>query len=99
MLKKNLQRLNVTEDYRVVKGNALYLLENSTDLYDIIYIDPPYKSEVGLKALSIVGRVVSENGIVVFENEKPFESEIDGLIKYDERKYGRVYLTFFKKEQ
>ena len=99
LLKKNLQRLNVTEDYRVVKGNALYLLENSTDLYDIIYIDPPYKSEVGLKALSIVSRVVSENGIVVFENEKPFESEIDGLIKYDERKYGRVYLTFFKKEQ
>ena len=99
LLKKNLERLKVLEDYRIIKGNALSLLENSNEKFDIIYIDPPYKSDLGLKSLALAGKVISDNGIIVYENENPFESEIAGLNKVDERKYGRVYLTFFEKEQ
>ncbi len=98
LLKKNLTRLNVDEEYHVVRGDAISLLERGGE-YDIIYIDPPYKSDLGLKALSVVCKALSDDGIVVFENEKSFESQVDGLIKIDERKYGRVYITFFQKEK
>ena len=66
--------------------------------YDIIYIDPPY--ELGAdKALPLIPAVMKEHGIAVYENEKPFVGEVPGLVKYDERKYGRAYLTFFKKDK
>jgi hypothetical protein len=37
--------------------------------------------------------------VAVYERDRPFEGEIDGLEKYDERKYGKTYLTFFKNKE
>lgn len=96
LIKKNLEKLGVKENFKVVNFDATTFLLGSGDKFDIVYIDPPYKSDFGEKALEVVGRVLKENGIVVYENERPFAREVNGLVKYDERKYGRVYLTFFK---
>ena len=41
--------------------------------------------------------LLTENGVAVYENDAPFEGEIQGLERYDERKYGKAYLTFFRK--
>ena len=41
--------------------------------------------------------LLAENGVAMYERDVPFEGEIDGLEKYDERKYGKAYLTFFKR--
>ena len=38
-----------------------------------------------------------DDGIIVYESEKS-ALEIEGLIKYDERKYGRAILNFYKRE-
>ncbi len=97
LLKKNLEKLKVNDDYRIYNYDAVTLLKTATDKFDIVYIDPPYKTDLGIEALSVVSNVLSDDGIVVFEDEKPFESEVDGLSIYDKRKYGRVHLTFFKK--
>jgi 16S rRNA G966 N2-methylase RsmD len=72
---------------------------NTGDKFDLIYIDPPYASDLGMKALEVVKGALKENGVVIYENEKPFEAKVEGLIKVDERKYCRVYLTFFKGEE
>ena len=66
---------------------------------DIVYIDPPYSTDLGKRALEKVERVLSDNGIAVFEDEKPCDFTIDGLVEYDRRKYGRIHLTFFKREE
>ena len=42
--------------------------------------------------------LLTEDGVAVFEHEEPFAGEIPGLRKTDERKYGRVYLSFFGRE-
>ena len=98
LIRKNLEKLGVTENFEVTNLDAVTCLLGSVDKFDIIYIDPPYKSEFGERALDVAVKALKENGIVVYENEKPFTREVNGLIKYDERKYGRVYLTFFKGE-
>ena len=41
--------------------------------------------------------MLSEKGIAVYERDRPFEGEIAGLEKYDERKYGRTVLSFFRR--
>lgn len=66
-------------------------------VFDIVFLDPPYRSESGRAALEIIGRraLLKENGVAVFEHTEPFAGEIAGLCKIDERKYGKAYLTFF----
>ena len=96
LLKKNLEKLKVDEEYKICNLDALTLLKNG-DKYDIIYIDPPYKTDLGIRSLQLVGGALSDNGIAIFEDEKPFDGVVDGLTVYDKRKYGRVHLTFFKK--
>ena len=91
----------------VVKGaeGKVYTLDFSVCLdglkggFDLIFLDPPYRFEYCVPALEKIARrgLLNENGIAVYERDKPFEERIDGLEKYDERRYGRTYLTFFRK--
>ena len=97
VLKSNLEKLKVTEDYKITNFDALSFLMRSGPVYDIIYIDPPYKMDIYDKLLKLSVNALNDVGIVIFESEQPFDGQVDGLIKYDERKYGRARLTFYKK--
>ncbi len=96
LLKKNLEKLKVDEEYKITNLDAITLLKFGGS-YDIIYIDPPYKTDLGLSALGVVCGALAEDGVAILEDEKPFDGEINGLTITDRRKYGRVHLTFFKK--
>ena len=98
LLKKNLAKVKVEDDFDVVNYDAVNLLKNTTEKFDIVFIDPPYKSELGAKCLPFMSSVLVDDGIAVLEDEKEWTGEIQGLKVYDKRKYGRVHLTFFKKE-
>ncbi len=101
IIKKNLQTLKIP-----LSGQAkVYNYDYSTCLdviqgqFDFIFVDPPYRLEIGKLALQKIAQkgLLSANGIVIYERDIPFAGEIDGLEKYDERKYGKAYLTFFRK--
>ena len=96
LIKKNLQKIGVTDKINVYNLDALELLKRG-EKYDIIYIDPPYKTDLGINALSLVKDALKDGGVAIFEDEKEFSGEIDGLKITDRRKYGRVKLTFFEK--
>ena len=103
ILKKNLATLKITPDGDEAKlsgSDYLVCLESQRQPFDIIFIDPPYRFDYGEKALKKIAEkgLLTENGIAVYERDRPFEGEIAGLEKYDERKYGKVYITFFRKE-
>lgn len=97
ILKKNLAKVKAVDGYRITNFNAETFLKNSAQKFDYIYIDPPYKSGLGLTCLPLSVNALNDNGRVVLEDEKSFEGEIEGLTVTDKRKYGRVHLTFFKK--
>ena len=97
LTKKNLQKLGVQGGYLATNLDALTLLSTTNEKFDIVFIDPPYATSLGVQSLALVPRVLSENGIAIFEDEKPFGEQIKGLKIVDTRKYGRVHLTFFVK--
>ena len=70
-----------------------------SDRFDLIFLDPPYAMDAGKKALIKIAdkELLRENGIAVYERDRVFEGEIVGLEKYDERKYGKAYLSFFRR--
>jgi 16S rRNA (guanine(966)-N(2))-methyltransferase RsmD len=102
IVKKNLTTLKIAingEEAKVTQSDYLACLEMARGQFDLIFIDPPYRFDYGEKALKKIAQkgLLSENGIAVYERDVPFDGEIEGLEKYDERKYGKAYLTFFKR--
>ena len=104
ILKKNLHTLKITpngEEAKVTNCDYLVCLQQAQGQFDIIFIDPPYRFDFGEKALQKIAQrgLLTENGVAVYERDRPFEGEIEGLEKYDERKYGKTYLTFFRNKE
>ena len=102
IVKKNLTSLKIAvngEQAKVTQSDYLSCLDMARGQFDLIFIDPPYRFDYGEKALHKIAErgLLSENGIAVYERDVPFTGEIAGLEKYDERKYGKAYLTFFKR--
>ena len=96
---KNVKKFNLEDRINLIYNDALDVKINGE--FDLIFIDPPYRFEYGKKALEKIAQkgLLSENGIAVYERDRPFEGKIDGLEQYDERKYGKTYLTFFRRER
>lgn len=97
LLKSNLQKLKVDEQYSVFNYDAFRLLKTTCEKFDIIYIDPPYALNLGASAVEQSINALAPHGLIILEDEKAFDGEIEGLIKTDCRKYGRIHLTFFQK--
>ena len=95
---KNLSKLGIEDGVTVSRSDAVAFLQSTSKKFDIIFIDAPYASNSGQDALNNARLSISKGGLVIYENEKPFTSQVDGLVKTDERRYGRAYLTFFRGE-
>lgn len=100
IVKKNLALLKAEEKARVYQTDFAAFLNLAKAPFDLIFIDPPYRFDYGEKALQIISDkgLLTENGIAVYERDCPFAGEIAGLDKFDERKYGKAFLTFFRRK-
>ena len=96
LVKRNLEKLDIKEGFTISNLDGVTFL-NKGQKFDVIFIDPPYSSELGKNAIFNCEKVLEPNGIAILEDEKPFDLDIDGLTVVDRRKYGRAYLTFFKR--
>ena len=101
ILKKNLTALKIpAEQTKVYNYDYSVCLDAVKGQFDLIFLDPPYRLDVGVIALKKIAEkgLLTQDGVVVYERDRAFEGKIDGLEQYDERKYGKAYLTFFRKE-
>lgn len=91
IIKQNLN--GIDGEYKVYCLDYETYLLNTTEKFDIVFLDPPYKTDLGLKALSILNsnNLLNKNAIVIFETsvDNEFEIKINGfdIIK---KKYGNV---------
>ncbi len=102
LLKKNMKALKIQpngEDNKIYNFDFKTCLGTVSGQFDFIFIDPPYAFDYGEQALKIIAEkgLLSEEGIAVFERDRQVNTPILGLEKYDERKYGKTWLSFFKK--
>lgn len=101
IVRKNLTALKIPvngEEAKITQSDYLSCLSVMRGKFDVIFLDPPYRFDYGKSALEMIAKrgLLSENGVAVYERDRAFEGEIDGLEQYDERKYGKTYITFFR---
>lgn len=99
LTKENLK--GIDGNYRVVNNDFLNVLRAGTSKFDIIFIDPPYKSGLGEFAVQAVFECdrLSDGGTVVYEHstELPYVS-VDATLAVRTKKMGSVTVEFIKKK-
>lgn len=65
----NLEHCRLKDNATVFNGDGLSYLKTTREKFDIVFIDPPYKKQLTLKALSLVLNVLNDGGIIVCETD------------------------------
>jgi 16S rRNA (guanine(966)-N(2))-methyltransferase RsmD len=101
VLNRNLKKLKGEHHVSVTTGDYLACLNKLAAPFDIIFIDPPYRFGYGVPAMELIikNNLLTKEGIVVYERDRAFQGGVQGLSLSDERKYGKTYLSFFKRTQ
>lgn len=100
LIKKNISALRFESETTVIPMTAQQFISEANGGFDIVFLDPPYNK--GLIAPIITGLlengILSQNGIIVLESDNTDEhGEFDGLEILKQRKYGRTFITVYRK--
>lgn len=95
---------NMTEDFEIIKSNfqdALLGFSSKNLKFDLVYLDPPYKSDYAVKSLEMLSKLglLSENATIVVEHagQNDLQNIPSCYIMKKSKKYGIAYvdvLTF-----
>ena len=103
VIEKNVQETNNLEKSTIINKDFNWVLENINKKFDLVFLDPPYKTNFATIALQkiIMSNLLTENGIIVMETDDiKKENEIEKIESaeiFDKRKYGSVWLIFIRK--
>lgn len=80
-------------EYYVVNKDYIDFLNTFNEKFDIVLLDPPYKTDFGLNAIEtlISKNLLNNNAIIIFETseEKQINFNVDGF-EIKKKKYGTV---------
>lgn len=97
VLKKNLRLLKL--EARTYCLDYMQCLDTLYGKFDIIFLDPPYSEDLGVRAMGRIAekKLLREGGVIVYERDRSFGEDMPDcrLQKTDERKYGKTWLSFF----
>lgn len=97
---QNLKSTNLHQKSKVLLTDGIKFLQNTKKKYDIIFLDPPYKTSLLKEALEIIHLKIETDGIVVCEHMKNLEIKdyFSNISLQKQYNYGRISLTIYKKE-
>ena len=97
MTKANLSQLGI--ENKVTKCDALVYLDKCEEQFDLILLDPPYKSGLYEKVLKKIcnRNLLTKNGIIVCEHAKEDVFDYHNFEVFDEKRYGTIMLTYLKR--
>jgi 16S rRNA (guanine966-N2)-methyltransferase len=81
-------------------ATALRALTDSGARFDVVYLDPPYSSDLYLELLTEVGRALRPGGLVVAEHfhKRALPETIGGLVLARSVRVGDHRLSFYRQE-
>lgn len=97
ILKQNYENIDLVPN--LIIGDALKKLPQLNTLgkkFDVIYIDPPYKSGIYEHVLEIINenKLLNERGIIVLEHSQKVDFSTFELFK--QKKYADKFITFLE---
>ena len=103
VIKENLTKTRLISNATITNGDYIKALNKIHECCDLIFLDPPYKLDLAVKAVREIlsKKLLADKGLIVIETDE-LDREIQELneIKIiniiDQRKYGRANLIFIE---
>lgn len=101
LIRDNVKACGFSEHARVVQGDALSFLASCHEKFDVIFLDPPYHTDLLEKSIEAITRfdILGEHGIMVCESAA--DRELPPLaLPYEqgrEYRYGKIKLTICRR--
>lgn len=100
IIKENVKLCGFADRITLHRGDFAEVLTKGAK-YDVIFLDPPFKSNLLLRALELIDTfdILSNDGIIVCEADSALKiPELKGEgYSYREYKYGRIKLTVIRR--
>ena len=97
LTKENLKNLKI--DAKVVKCDAVKFVEVCKEKYDLVILDPPYKSGLYEKILPKLKPILNDGAIIVCEHASNDTFSYLPFKVFDEKKYGNITLTYLEEDK
>jgi len=103
LVQENLRRTRLEGLAQVIRSDYLAYLASARGPFDVIFLDPPYAEkflENSLRKISEID-ILSRGGIIICERptEKASLRPIPGYSCSKDYRYGKTFLTVFRKEE
>ncbi len=103
LIKSNLSKLEIAkEQFSITKIDAIKFIKKTTDKFDIIFADPPYKNNFFFDIMESIYKadILTDNGVFIYETEGKMNLiSSSNYVLQKEQKFGnaKVYYFFIKK--
>lgn len=99
IIEQNVKTCKFENESTVISADAVSFLSRNNS-FDIVFVDPPYKSSLAQKVLGKINAVLTENAFVICETDfsENLPENPDGLKIVKEKKYGKTKITVYRKE-
>lgn len=102
LIRDNLRTTELADRGQVVQGDSLAYLASCRERFHLIFLDPPYASELLERALETIVRfdILSGNGIIVCETpvDRVLPEAPAPYRKGKEYRYGKIKLTLYRRD-
>jgi 16S rRNA (guanine966-N2)-methyltransferase len=86
------------QNVSIINADCFDALENLSDTFEFVYIDPPYKSNLYSSILQELksSSVLTDDSLIICEHEHNIKFEYEGYQLITQKKYGIKMLSYFK---
>ena len=101
-IKENLNSLNIVNQSEIIADDALKALKKfslESIKFDIVYFDPPYKSDLYDSVIPYIlnNNLLNNNGVLVVESDFKLDTNNISNYKIKEYHYGEIYVSVLRK--
>lgn len=97
----NIKTFNISDNSVVINKSwldCLKFLSNKKTIFDIIFLDPPYKMDCLNEVIDVILKedLLNENGLIVCEVSNNYLNKFDKLEEIKSRKYGDKFVIIYR---
>lgn len=97
-LKRNLKTTKLEQDAKVFSMDFQSFLAMNSERFDIVFLDPPYRTGMLQKSLELIPEAMKDTGVIIAEN--PLDEEIlsnyGNFVLDRQYRYGKIKISTFR---
>lgn len=99
LIKTNIENCGFCDRARIIQSDYLAYCAMSDDIFDIVFLDPPYKAGYLMNALKAVLPLVSDYGFIICEHPPEVEviENVGVFSIWRSYRYGKINVTVYRK--